>query len=126
MKIDPQRLHLASALDSGSESDSSGEEGEIRSVDLPSPPSLSRDPCHEAFYKVQDELCLRLPEFARSLHWANTLKETGGGRVIQCLVLRGSLPSVQGTSRVHLPRLLPHLTHHRGFLLAGTLILLLF
>jgi hypothetical protein len=87
MKIDPKRLQLASAMDSDSESRSSREEGEIRSVDLPPPPSPARDPRHEAYYKLQDELRLGLPRFAQALHWANTLKETGGGPGIQFLVL---------------------------------------
>jgi hypothetical protein len=77
MKIDPQRLQLASALDS--DDSDSREEGEIRSVDLPPPSSPPRDPRHAAFYKLQDELRLGLPRFAHALHWANTLKETGGG-----------------------------------------------
>ncbi len=77
MKIDPKHLQQASALDSGSDSDSSQEEGEICSVDLPPRSSPPRDPRHERFYRLQEDLRLRLPEFAESLVWANTLKETG-------------------------------------------------
>jgi hypothetical protein len=94
MKIDPKRLQLASAMDSDSESRSSREEGEIRSVDLPPPPSPARDPRHEAYYKLQDELRLGLPRFAQALHWANTLKETGGG----------TRYPVPGAPPAHIPR----------------------
>ncbi len=83
MKIDPQRLQLASALDSGSDSDSSREEGEIRSVDLPPKSSPSRDPRHQALYNLQDELRRRKPEFVKSFEFAYSLKNQAAGSSAQ-------------------------------------------
>ncbi len=85
MKIDPQRLQLASAMANDSDSDSSREEGEIRSVDLP-PPSPPRDPRHEAFYRLQDDLRQRRPEFIKAAEFAFSMKKpsasakSGGGQ----------------------------------------------
>jgi hypothetical protein len=82
MKIDPQRLQLASAIGSDdSDSVSSREEGEIRSLDLQPRPSPPRDPRQEALYRLRDELHLRTPEFARSLAWAQSLKIHGGKQI---------------------------------------------
>ncbi len=106
MKIDPRRLQLASAIESdNSDSDSSREDGEIRSVDLPPPPLPVRDPRHEQFYRVQDELWLRIPEFVDHLTWAHSLKKKAGGQpTCRSSPVNLPRPSSLSTTPVHSPR----------------------